>query len=469
MNRSNQLTIPQSHSQGHSLAALLTNLQQIFSAHPPVYARPPTPAGSSARPPQAQPQHLTTAYNQPPPPPERPAALNPSRQQSIDQLPVYQPTGTVLGHPPPLAVHIPQPRPLHPPSSQGTALAFAIPTPNGGPPPVPPSPLRTHARQSSLPFAVPNGQSSAPCPGSPLRPAPNGNPPIGQQWGYDPSRVAGPSHYSHQSQEGNMPVRPAPPGAVYGAMTPHVAPVNGHLSQPLTHHLQQFSPPAPQRQQSAAPVLQPRTAPKPPIPDLLSSDEEGDALQGARSASTPLPSHSIPGQGESHTPARPLPPTTLHLHSLLASHLKTRLPHLIAHLGSQTTQLESVRTDLETGSPAIRDEMARLEAVREVCEGVVNRVGAVVSAGEKRCEELQARGEVSVDEVVCSISIVHNQLIDLVAEDNAIEDTVYHLTRALDAERLDLDRFLKQIRILGREQYQKRALIEKITMELRGR
>lgn len=35
------------------------------------------------------------------------------------------------------------------------------------------------------------------------------------------------------------------------------------------------------------------------------------------------------------------------------------------------------------------------------------------------------------------------RLIDLVAEDNALEDTIYHLTRALDTERIDLDRFLK--------------------------
>ena len=35
------------------------------------------------------------------------------------------------------------------------------------------------------------------------------------------------------------------------------------------------------------------------------------------------------------------------------------------------------------------------------------------------------------------------RLIDLVAEDNAIEDTIYHMTRALDNERVDLDRFLK--------------------------
>lgn len=29
------------------------------------------------------------------------------------------------------------------------------------------------------------------------------------------------------------------------------------------------------------------------------------------------------------------------------------------------------------------------------------------------------------------------------AEDNAIEDTIYHMTRALDSERIDLDRYMK--------------------------
>ena len=36
-----------------------------------------------------------------------------------------------------------------------------------------------------------------------------------------------------------------------------------------------------------------------------------------------------------------------------------------------------------------------------------------------------------------------HRLIDLVAEDNAIEDTIYHLHRALNADRIDLDRFLR--------------------------
>ena len=79
-----------------------------------------------------------------------------------------------------------------------------------------------------------------------------------------------------------------------------------------------------------------------------------------------------------------------------------------------------------------------------------------------------------------------NRLINLVAEDNAIEDTIYHLHRALNAGKLDLDKFLKvqppvhprsvsfsltvvvvqTTRQLAEEQFMKRALIEKITSQL---
>ena len=69
------------------------------------------------------------------------------------------------------------------------------------------------------------------------------------------------------------------------------------------------------------------------------------------------------------------------------------------------------------------------------------------------------------------------RLINLVAEDNAIEDTIYHLHRALNAGRIDLERFLRvrvrlersspdtsqTTRSLAEEQFMKRALIEKIT------
>lgn len=35
------------------------------------------------------------------------------------------------------------------------------------------------------------------------------------------------------------------------------------------------------------------------------------------------------------------------------------------------------------------------------------------------------------------------RLVDLIAEDKAIEDTMYHLHRALNSGRIDLDRFIR--------------------------
>ncbi|ORX36004.1 UEV domain-domain-containing protein [Kockovaella imperatae] len=195
----------------------------------------------------------------------------------------------------------------------------------------------------------------------------------------------------------------------------------------------------------APPVNRPQhpVHPARPTQDLLSSADD-------ISIAAPAP------------PSKPPPPSLLHLHAILLPHLNASLPVLVHSLQTNRQHLLDRREDLTSGEPAIRDEMARLEAVKKVCDSVGRKMDNVVAQGETRVAELESRGEISVDEVVCGISIVHNQLIDLVAEDNAIEDTIFHMTRALDAERIDIDRFVKSVRSLAREQYMKRALIERI-------
>jgi len=129
-------------------------------------------------------------------------------------------------------------------------------------------------------------------------------------------------------------------------------------------------------------------------------------------------------------------------------------------------RLRTQQSDLLTGEPAIRDEMARLQAVQDVCRSVADRLRGVVDHGERNVTELKQKGDPEVDELVCSTTIVHNQLINLVAEDNAIEDTIYHLHRALNSGRIDMERFLRTTRALAEEQFMKRALIEKIQLRI---
>lgn len=80
-----------------------------------------------------------------------------------------------------------------------------------------------------------------------------------------------------------------------------------------------------------------------------------------------------------------------------------------ARLDAENSQLRALNSDLQRGEPAIVDEMARLEAVRDVCRGVKERYQVVVTEGEKRLEEMTARADVVVDEIVCSTTIVYNQ------------------------------------------------------------
>jgi ESCRT-I complex subunit TSG101 len=72
-------------------------------------------------------------------------------------------------------------------------------------------------------------------------------------------------------------------------------------------------------------------------------------------------------------------------------------------------QLKILIGDLDRGEPAIRDEMARLEAVRDVCRTTGNGLQEAVSEGKGRIEELKIRSEPDVDGMVCATSIVGNQ------------------------------------------------------------
>jgi len=54
----------------------------------------------------------------------------------------------------------------------------------------------------------------------------------------------------------------------------------------------------------------------------------------------------------------------------------------------------------------------------------------------------------------------------IVAEDHAIEDTIYVLSKALDRDQIKLEPFMKHTRTLAREQFLKKALVVKISSHL---
>ncbi|GAA5949116.1 hypothetical protein JCM10213_007096 [Rhodosporidiobolus nylandii] len=227
----------------------------------------------------------------------------------------------------------------------------------------------------------------------------------------------------------------------------------------------------------AVPVVPPQPAraarkPKPRVPTVAALNilDATDDLPSPSSASSSPSAASFAHGAAGVPPPVPPNPTLLALRTRVHSKLCSSLSTLGQSVAAELQQLDLLRADLEKAQPAIEDEMARLEAVRAVSGGVRDRYEAVVREGEKRLGEYEARGEgPEVDEVVCGSTVVYVQLLDLVAEDAALEDAIYALGRGLNSggeANIDVDRFLTISLRLAKERFVLRATINEILLGL---
>ncbi|KAH7103820.1 UEV-domain-containing protein [Auriculariales sp. MPI-PUGE-AT-0066] len=469
-------------SEGCDFVSLIKSLQDHFSREPPLYAK--------QKPAQATP---VTAQS----PPPATTTPNPYASRPPPSLPGTQsmPVTTTSSPAPPLVLSdrpaLPAKPGVHPSSPTISSPPAPLAHPahmsydSRPPPSVPPQVLAAHLQSTQYTASVPRPPSadhsarpasaygSIPVPndsrlGPPHPPMPPARPPLPSGPTHSPSRSVDsrysapaqsqPPYYSappivhqHSGTPGSWPATasplqnqwqpsPPPPPPVYS--TPQHAPIpsTSQYTPQALNNAQRPPPPPP-----VAPIPPPAAA---PVRSLIDEDDEPSA-----------------GPSNSGAPAPPRPPNPelMRLHAAVHTRIHAELGTIAAAATSDSERLRMTQEELLQGEPAIRDEMARLEAVRDVCRTVSGRLREVVGQAEANVAELRRKGDPEVDELVCSTSIVHNQLINLVAEDNAIEDTMYHLHRALNAGRVDLDKFLKTTRALAEEQFTKRVLIDRIT------
>ncbi|KAI9475969.1 MAG: UEV domain-containing protein [Benjaminiella poitrasii] len=122
----------------------------------------------------------------------------------------------------------------------------------------------------------------------------------------------------------------------------------------------------------------------------------------------------------------------------------------------QNRQLNEGEVGIEQEFRALNDIKERLKYNNSVIDKKSKEIDQII-------ESVNSMPDVQVDEALYGTTVVGNQLFELVADDNAISDTVYFLAKALNSERIDLVTFMKYTRMLSREQFMKRALIKKIT------
>uniref|UniRef100_A0A3P8VIN6 Tumor susceptibility 101a n=1 Tax=Cynoglossus semilaevis TaxID=244447 RepID=A0A3P8VIN6_CYNSE len=148
--------------------------------------------------------------------------------------------------------------------------------------------------------------------------------------------------------------------------------------------------------------------------------------------------------------------------SAVSDKLRWRMKEEMDRAQAELDALKRTEEDLKKGHQKLEEMVSRLD--QEVSE-VDRNIELLKKKDEELIEALEKMENQSenndIDDVIVPTAPLYKQILNLYAEENAIEDTIFYLGEALRKGVIDLEVFLKHVRLLSRKQFQLRALMQK--------
>lgn len=148
--------------------------------------------------------------------------------------------------------------------------------------------------------------------------------------------------------------------------------------------------------------------------------------------------------------------------SAVSDKLRWRMKEEMDRAQAELNALKRTEEDLKKGHQKLEEMVTRLD--QEVAD-VDKNIDLLKKKDEElssALEKMESQSENNdIDEVIVPTAPLYKQILNLYAEENAIEDTIFYLGEALRRGVIDLDIFLKHVRLLSRKQFQLRALMQK--------
>uniref|UniRef100_A0AAY4CYV0 Tumor susceptibility 101a n=1 Tax=Denticeps clupeoides TaxID=299321 RepID=A0AAY4CYV0_9TELE len=148
--------------------------------------------------------------------------------------------------------------------------------------------------------------------------------------------------------------------------------------------------------------------------------------------------------------------------SAVSDKLRWRMKEEMDRAQAELDALKRTEEDLKKGHQKLEEMVTRLD--QEVTE-VDRNIDLLKRKDEELSEALEKMENQSenndIDDVIVPTAPLYKQILNLYAEENAIEDTIFYLGEALRRGVIDLEVFLKHVRLLSRKQFQLRALMQK--------
>ncbi|KAF9928755.1 hypothetical protein FBU30_002122 [Linnemannia zychae] len=219
-----------------------------------------------------------------------------------------------------------------------------------------------------------------------------------------------------------------------------------------------------QQQQQASPTIggypSPNTSLRPAPPILSYTSRQNNSTTSSTPQSTDQ--QRYPSSSNFGLVTQQLTPQQAQLYTKLQS-------ALLEFNTASSREMDSLVNVNKQLNDAENRTKAELQSLRDLATKIrhnIDTLNRCIEQLDAKIEQIRTWPEEPVDEIICGSSVVHNQLFELVAEEIAIEDTIYYLDQALSQDKVELNAYMKHVRNLSREQFMKKALIKKVKAQL---
>ncbi|KAF9201440.1 hypothetical protein BGZ49_008312 [Haplosporangium sp. Z 27] len=216
-----------------------------------------------------------------------------------------------------------------------------------------------------------------------------------------------------------------------------------------------------QQQQQSSPTLgvypSPTTSLRPAPPILTYSPRTtSSSAMSPQSQQSRYPTPTFGSSSQQLTPQQ----------AQLYTKLQTALLEFNTTSSGEMHNLVTVNKKLNDAEDRTKSELQGLKELNTKIQHNITSLTSTIEQLDANIEQIRALPDNPVEEIIYGSSVVHNQLFELVAEEIAIEDTIYYLGKALSQDKVELNAYMKHLRNLSREQFMKKALIKKVKAQL---
>ena len=130
-------------------------------------------------------------------------------------------------------------------------------------------------------------------------------------------------------------------------------------------------------------------------------------------------------------------------------------------LDAEIDSLKQTSNDLEKGKGQINgivlDAEIEIENIKKYTQEIKQKTGQI----NENLSKMKHREKSDIDDAVIALAPLYRQIMQLFAEEMAIQDLIYYLNEGLSHKTVSLESYLKQTRVLSRKLFMTRALILK--------